>query len=78
MELKNYLKSVPLHNDQPIVIRAQRPYDMDELLEGFHRLSPETIRMRFFGPKKDLTPMELEKYGIVGEPYRTSPQLPEN
>lgn len=39
-----------------VEIRPIRPSDAQALIEGFRRLSPETIRRRFFAPLRELNP----------------------
>lgn len=55
----NYPIKVTLQDGETINIRAISPKDKDLLLEGFHHLSPQSIKFRFFGLKKELTKDEL-------------------
>jgi len=42
-----------------VVLRTVRADDKERLLDGFHRLSPESRYLRFHGVKTDLTDAEL-------------------
>jgi len=44
-----------------ITIRAVRPDDRERIVKAFRGLDPETIRKRFFGPKKALSDEELRR-----------------
>lgn len=48
-----------LPDGRNLQFRAIRPSDRDRLREAFHRLSPASVRERFFNMKLDLTPREL-------------------
>ena len=59
MDARNYSARETLRNGLEVTIRAIRPGDRDALLAAFRELDPRTIRLRFFGPKKDLSDREL-------------------
>jgi len=59
MQAKNYSIKATLRDGESINIRAISPEDKKLLLNGFHRLSPQSIKFRFLGLKKDLTHDEL-------------------
>lgn len=44
-----------------ITIRAVRPDDGERIVKAFRALDPESIRLRFFGPKKALSIEELRR-----------------
>lgn len=48
-----------MHDGRLLHIRAIAPDDRDLLLREFHRMSPTSIRNRFFGPKHELSAQEL-------------------
>lgn len=55
----NYSIKATLRDGEPINIRAISHKDKKLLLDGFHRLSPQSIKFRFLGLKKELTHDEL-------------------
>lgn len=60
MNTKNYSTKAKLKDGEIINIRAISPSDKKILLNGFfHRLSPQSIKFRFLGIKKELTHDEL-------------------
>ncbi len=50
-----------LGDGRPIRIRPVRPEDASAFVETFARLSPQTVRMRFFAPLKALSPSWLAR-----------------
>ena len=54
-----YRDQQTLPDGRVVYFRAIRPDDRDKLQEAFHRLSPSSVRDRFFNMKLDLTPKEL-------------------
>lgn len=50
-ELDTYARDVVLRDGRTVHLRPIRPGDMAEMLALWSRLSPETIRMRFFAPR---------------------------
>lgn len=61
-DARTYDERVTLKNGQEIRIRALHPDDDERLVEAFHKLAPESIYLRFFGPKKELTAGELQRF----------------
>ena len=70
-----YAADVLLRDGASLHVRAIQPDDKDRLRDHFHRLGPESVRQRFFGMKKELTPEDLryfteldfkEHVGLVG------------
>ncbi|EQC49190.1 acetyltransferase, GNAT family [Bacteriovorax sp. BSW11_IV] len=56
------ITEVTLKNGQKATLQMVRPEDKNLFLEGFSHLSEETKRQRFLGPKKELSPKELDFY----------------
>lgn len=47
------------------LVRPIRPEDAPALVRLFNRLSPEDVRMRFFGPIHELTPGQLARFSQI-------------
>ncbi len=58
---EHYETDAPLRDGQLVHIRAIRAEDKDRLHEHFRSLGPESVYNRFFGPKVDLTDVELAR-----------------
>jgi RimJ/RimL family protein N-acetyltransferase len=54
-----YLAKEALKDSNEVTIRAMRPDDKERLVKAFLHLQPQTIRTRFFYPKKTLTEDDL-------------------
>ena len=54
-----YLVKEALEDGNKVTIRAMRPDDKERLVEAFLHLQPQTIRTRFFYPKKTLSEDDL-------------------
>ena len=54
-----YLVKEALNDGNEVTIRAMQPDDKERLVEAFMHLQPQTIRTRFFYPKKILTENDL-------------------
>ena len=50
-DLDSYAHDAVLKDGRTVHVRPIRPDDLDRMLELWGRLSPETIRMRFFAPR---------------------------
>jgi acetyl coenzyme A synthetase (ADP forming)-like protein len=70
-----YASDVLLRDGSSLHLRAIQPGDKERLRDHFQRLGPESVRQRFFGMKKELTPEDLryfteldfeEHVGLVG------------
>jgi RimJ/RimL family protein N-acetyltransferase len=48
-----------LRNGRRVAVRALRPEDKDEMLEAVSRISPQSLRLRFFAPKKGFSEKEI-------------------
>ena len=62
MSVADYTATEHLRDGRTIHIRAMRPADREGLLAVFARSSDQTRYRRFFGPKKALSPDELERF----------------
>ncbi len=56
----HYQVSEHLRNGTEVTVRAIRPEDKELFVEAFRDLNEDTIYMRFFGPKKEITERELK------------------
>ena len=59
--LASYTVVEQLRDKRPVTIRAIRPDDKERFREAFNGLEANTIYMRFFGPRKELTDRDLAK-----------------
>ncbi len=59
IDARRYRAEDSLPDGRPIIIRAIEPEDRQELRDGFHRLSEQSVYLRFFRPKSELTDEEL-------------------
>ena len=50
-DLDRFARDVVVKDGRTVHIRPIRPDDLDAMMDTWRRLSPETIRMRFFGPR---------------------------
>lgn len=58
-EARNFVAKETLKNGLPVTIRAIRPEDRAALHAAFKGLDETTIQLRFFGSKRELSPVEL-------------------
>lgn len=58
--IAEYRAAETLRSGCPVTIRAIRPEDKQLLLDAFHQLEERSIRLRFFGLKKQVTAAELK------------------
>lgn len=58
-DARNFAAKETLKNGLPVTIRAVRPADREALHAAFKGLDETTIQLRFFGPKRELSPQEL-------------------
>ena len=61
LDAAKYLVVETLKDGSKVTIRAIRPDDKDGLVKAFAALEPQTIRLRFFYPKRSLTDDELRR-----------------
>lgn len=62
MDARNYHANETLRDGTPIVIRALRPADADELVQGLARMSRDSIVLRFFSVRKEFSAAEIAYY----------------
>lgn len=62
MNARQYYEQEILRNGLAVVFRAARPDDADRIIEAFNELEAESIYMRFFSPKKEITEEELQRF----------------
>jgi len=62
MQAAAYSAVEALRDGSRIGIRALKPTDRDELLGTMSRMSDESIRRRFFAPKRHFTEREIDYY----------------
>jgi RimJ/RimL family protein N-acetyltransferase len=61
MDPRGYCKSETLKDRTPVTVRSIRAEDSGSVLEAFKGMDKESIYRRFFSPKKELLPAELEE-----------------
>ena len=54
-----YAETETLRSGLKICFRASRPDDADRLVEAFNKLDPDSLYLRFFGPKKEISALEM-------------------
>jgi GNAT superfamily N-acetyltransferase len=59
IDARRYRADDTLPDGRPVLIRAIDPSDREELRDGFHRLSEQSVYLRFFQPKRELSEQEL-------------------
>ena len=60
-----YIEEVSLEDGTKITIRPIRPDDATRLQEGFKRLSPDTIYLRFLEAYNEMTDAQAQEYATV-------------
>lgn len=58
-DARNFAVQETLKNGLAVTIRAVQPEDREAFHAAFKGLDETTIQLRFFGPKRELTPQEL-------------------
>ena len=66
VDVAAYLAKEALKDGNEVTIRAMRPDDKERLVKAFLHLQPQTIRMRFFYPKKTLSDDDLRWLDEIG------------
>jgi len=61
MDARSYAANETLKDGTVVTLRAIRPGDAGAILQAFRGLDRESVYRRFFSPKKDLSPAELEQ-----------------
>lgn len=62
MDASQYAVNEVLRNGLEVCIRASRPDDWDRVVTAFHELEKESIYLRFFGNKKELTQADAKLF----------------
>lgn len=65
IDARHYAVTEALKNGIDICIRASRPDDADRVVEAFHLLDKESVYLRFFGNKKEISEAELQRFREV-------------
>ena len=66
MDPRNYSKSETLKDGTAVTVRSIRAEDSNSVLEAFKGMNKESVYRRFFSPKKELSPAEVEQLTDVG------------
>lgn len=61
-DARHYRVQETLRNGLEVVIRAARPDDVPRLVEAFRELEAQSVYLRFFGPKKELSEADLRQF----------------
>jgi RimJ/RimL family protein N-acetyltransferase len=61
MDPRDYRESETLKDGTPVTVRSIRVEDGESVLEAFQGMDKESVYRRFFSPKKELSPKELEQ-----------------
>jgi GNAT superfamily N-acetyltransferase len=62
IDARQYAETESLRNGLNICVRASRPDDVERVIEAFNLLEPESIYLRFFGPKKGFSPADIQRF----------------
>jgi GNAT superfamily N-acetyltransferase len=57
-----YAETETLKNGLSVCFRAARPDDIERVLDAFKKLDADSIYLRFFGPKKEISPAEIKRF----------------
>ena len=60
IDARHYSVTETLRNGLEVCIRAVHPGDAELVIEAFRKLDPESIYLRFFGPKKEISEADLQ------------------
>lgn len=60
IDARHYSVTEKLRNGLDVCIRAVRPGDRELLVEAFSKLDPESVYLRFFGPKKEISEADFQ------------------
>ncbi|MGH6826639.1 N-acetyltransferase family protein [Methyloceanibacter sp.] len=61
MDARSYAASETLKDGTIVTVRAIRPGDAGAILQAFRGMDRESVYRRFFSPKKELSPAELDQ-----------------
>ncbi|HEX6735341.1 MAG TPA: GNAT family N-acetyltransferase [Azonexus sp.] len=62
IDARHYQAEETLRNGLAVCIRAARPDDLERALDAFRGLEAQTVYFRFFGPKKEFSAAEIERF----------------
>lgn len=65
IDARHYAIRDTLKNGLDICIRASHPDDVDQVIDAFQALDKESVYLRFFGPKKEISQAELQRFREV-------------
>ena len=57
-----YAETDTLRNGLSVCFRASRPDDVERIVAAFRELDPDSVYLRFFGPKKEISPAEIKRF----------------
>lgn len=57
-----YAATETLKNGLEVCFRASRPDDIERIVDAFKALDPDSIYLRFFGPKKEISTAEIKRF----------------
>ena len=57
-----YAETDSLRNGLSVCFRASRPDDVERIVAAFRELDPDSVYLRFFGPKKEISPAEIKRF----------------
>ena len=58
---RQFSEPIVLRHGQPALVRAIRPDDRERLQTAFHALEPESVYLRYFSYKAELTEADLDR-----------------
>jgi len=65
IDASRYLEKETLRNGLEVCFRAARPDDWERVVEAFDELDPESVYLRFFGPKKGFSEAEIRNFRVA-------------
>jgi GNAT superfamily N-acetyltransferase len=61
LDVRRISEVIRLHDGRPALLRAIRPDDRERLATAFLALTPESVYLRYFSSKSELTPANLDR-----------------
>ncbi len=61
IDVRHYAEAIVLRSGRSALLRAIHPDDRDRLAAAFLALEPESIYLRYFSYKRELTPADLDR-----------------
>lgn len=59
---RQYSETEDLRNGLSVCFRASRPDDIERIIDAFKELDPDSIYLRFFGPKKEVSAADIKRF----------------